>query len=143
GSGIEFRAEVDARTTPLYVFNTFEAFAEHMEQYVRETLREGLAGWQVTDCLVTMTRCGYSVPDGPPSRRGPLSTAADYRKLTPLVVMQALEQAGTVVCEPVVRASLELPTDALGAVMSTLGRLGAAVEAPSLQGTLSMVAADL
>ena len=56
------------------------------------TLREGLHGWQVTDCVVTMTDCAYSVPDGPPSRRGPLSTAADFRKLTPLVLMQALEQ---------------------------------------------------
>jgi hypothetical protein len=32
--------------------------------------------------------------------RGPLSTAADFRKLTPLVLMQALKRAGTVVCEP-------------------------------------------
>ena len=63
---------------------------------------EGLFGWQVTDCVVTMTECDYSVPDGPPSRRGPPSTAADFRKLTPLVLMQALERAGTVVCEPMV-----------------------------------------
>jgi hypothetical protein len=40
------------------------------------------------------TDCGY---------RAPGTTAADFRKLTPLVLMQALEQAGTVVCEPTVR----------------------------------------
>ncbi len=99
-SGIEFRLEVDPRTTPLYLYKTLESFGEHMRQYVRQSLQEGLFGWQVTDCLVTMTRCTYSIPDGPPSRRGPPSTAADFRKLTPLVVMQALERAGTVVCEP-------------------------------------------
>ena len=110
-----------------------------MDQYVREALREGLFGWQVTDCVVTMTECTYSVPDGPPSRRGPLSTAADFRKLTPLVLMQALERAGTVVCEPIVRASLEIPTGTIGAVMAALARLGAAVETPSLQGKLSMI----
>ena len=65
-----------------------------MDQYVRQALREGLFGWQVTDCVVTMTKCTYSVPDGPPSRRGPLSTAADFRKLTPLVLRQALERPG-------------------------------------------------
>ena len=43
-----------------------------MGQYVRQTLQEGLFGWQVTDCVVTMTECDYSVADGPPSRRGPL-----------------------------------------------------------------------
>jgi ribosomal protection tetracycline resistance protein len=80
-----------------------------------------------------MTKCTYSVPDGPPSRRGPLSTAADFRKLTPIVVMRALEQAGAVVCEPIVRVGLEIPPDAIGVVTAALGRLGAAVEGPSLR----------
>lgn len=105
-----------------------------MDEYVCRTLREGLFAWQVTDCTVTMTRCNYSVPDGPPSRRGPLSTAADFRKLTPLVLMQALERAGTVVCEPTVRVLLELPAETTGAVMAALARLGAALETPSLKG---------
>lgn len=139
GSGVDFRLQVDPRTTPLYLYKTVESFTEHMGQYVRQTLREGLFGWQVTDCSVTMTRCSYSVPDGPPSRRGPLSTAADFRKLTPLVLMQALERATTVVCEPTVRVSLEIPTTRIGRVVPALARLGAAVEATSLQGDLSVV----
>jgi ribosomal protection tetracycline resistance protein len=141
GSGIDFRLQVDPRTLPLYLYKTAESFAENMGQYVRQTLREGIFGWQVTDCTVTMTDCTYSVPDGPPSRRGPLSTAADFRKLTPIVVMRALEQAGTVVCEPVVRVSLEIPTDTIGAVMPALARRGAAVETPSLQGKVCTIAA--
>ncbi len=136
-SGIDFRLQVDPRTVPLYIYKTVESFTEHMGQYVHQTLREGLFGWQVTDCVVTMTTCNYSVPDGPPSRRGPLSTAADFRKLTPLALMQALERAGTVVCEPILRVSLEAPTDAIGAVMAALARLGAAIETPSLQAKLS------
>ena len=105
GSGFEFRAQLDHRTVPLYLYKTVESFAESMRQYVEQTLREGLFGWQVTDCVVTMVECGYSIPDGPPSRRGPPSTAADFRKLTPLVLRQALERARTVVCEPTVRAA--------------------------------------
>jgi ribosomal protection tetracycline resistance protein len=139
GSGVEFRLQVDGRTVPLFVYKTVESFTQHMRQYVRTTLREGLSGWQVTDCVVTMIDCTYSVPDGPPSRRGPLSTAADFRKLTPIVVMRALEAAGTVVCEPTLRVSLEIPTVTIGAVMPELGRLGAAVETPSLQGKLSTI----
>jgi ribosomal protection tetracycline resistance protein len=140
GSRIDFRLQVDPRSVPLYIYKTLEGFSERMGQYVRQRLREGgLFGWQVTDCIVTMTKCIYSVPDGPPSRRGPLSTAADFRKLTPLVLMQALERAGTMVCEPIVRVSVEIPTGAIGAVMAALARLEAAVEAPSLRGTLSMI----
>ena len=139
GSGIDFRLQVDPRTVPLYIYKTFEGFSERMGQYIRLALVEGLLGWQVTDCFVTMTRCTYSVPDGPPSRRGPLSTAADFRKLTPLVLAQALERAKTVVCEPIVRATLEIPTGAIGPVMAALARLEAAVETPSLRGTLSVI----
>src|SRR4051794_26041558 len=143
GSGVEFRADVDARTIPLYLFKTFESFSEHMEQYVRETLREGLAGWQVTDCVVTMTRCGYSVPDGPPSRRGPLSTSADYRKLTPLVLMDALKEARTVVCEPIHRFHVGLPADTLGAVLPVLSKVHALPEPPEVRGSWATLEGDV
>jgi ribosomal protection tetracycline resistance protein len=143
GAGVAFRLDVDARSVPLYVYKTLESFTESMDGYVRRTLREGLFGWQVTDSLVTMTRCAYSIPDGPPSRRGPPSTAADFRKLTPLVLMQALETAGTVVCEPVVRAGVEVPTDSIGSVLPALARLAAVVGTPSAKGALSTIDAVL
>jgi ribosomal protection tetracycline resistance protein len=139
GSGVEFRLDVDTRGVPLFVYKRHENFAASMDDYVREALREGLFGWRVTDCVVTMSESNYSSPDGPPSTRGPLSTAADFRKLTPLVLMRALERAGTVVCEPVARVSLEVPTASLGAVLPALARLGAPGGAPSLKGELAVV----
>jgi len=139
GSGADFRLAVNARTVPLYVYKTLDSFAEHMDGYVRDSLREGLFGWQVTDCIVTMTSCGYSGADGPPSKRGPLSTAGDFRKLTPLVLRQALERARTVVCEPIVHARIEVPAESIGVVMDALGRAGAAVETQSLRGNLSTI----
>ena len=138
-SGVEFRLDIDPLTAPLYLYKTLDSFSEHMARYVRETLREGLHGWQVTDCVVTMTSCAYSVPDGPPSKRGPLSTSSDYRKLTPIVLMQALEQARTSVCEPVVRVRLEVPAESVGAVLAAVGQLGAPAEMESLRGDLATV----
>lgn len=128
GSGIEFRLQVDFRSIPLYVYRNIDDFTASMDEYVRRTLREGLYGWPVDDCTVTMTGCNYSVPDGPPSTRGPLSTAADFRKLTPLVVMQALEQVGTTVCEPMSRVSIDCPVAIMGPVLAELTALGATVE---------------
>ena len=96
-------------------------------------------GWQVTDCVVTMNRCAYSVADGPPSKRGPDSTAADFRKLTPLVLMQALERAGTAVCEPIARVTLEVPAASVGALMPALVRLGASFDSPSLEGEIATI----
>jgi ribosomal protection tetracycline resistance protein len=143
GSGVEFRLDVDHRGMPLYAYKTAGAFEESMAEYVREALRSGRLGWQVTDCVVTMTECAYAVPDGPPSRRGPLSKPADFRKLTPLVVASALERAGTVVCEPTVRVSLDVPTGTLGAVLPALIRLGGTVGTPTPSGRVSTVDALL
>src|SRR5437763_14104836 len=84
-----------------------------------------------------MTRCNYSIADGPPSRRGPTSTAADFRKLTPIVLMQALDEAGTVVCGPCARVDIEIPTATSGAVLPARARLGATVEPPARQGEIS------
>ena len=142
GSGVGFRVAAAPLTVPIHLYKTHQGFATHMEKHVLEALREGVHGWQVTDCVVTMTRCDYAVADGPPSRRGSTSPA-DYRFLTPIVLLQALENGRSVVCEPIMRGRLEVPTAMIGAVMSALARLGASVETPSTSGELTRVEAVL
>ena len=137
GSGVAFLDDADHRAIPLYVYGTVEAFAESMHRYVRAALQVGPFGWRVTDCLVTLTDCVYSSWDGSPSTRGPRSTAADFRKLTPLVVARALLDARTVVCEPVLRLRMELPADAVATVIAALARSGAGIEGRSQRGQLS------
>jgi ribosomal protection tetracycline resistance protein len=141
GSGIHFRLDVDPRTLPLFIYKNAGSFAESMTCYVRDALRAGRYGWQVTDCQVTMTRCGYYIGDGPtkPSLSTPRTTAADFRKLTPVVLDQALARAGTVVCEPMVSAHLEVPAGRIGAVLAALARLGAAVDAPQPHSDFSLL----
>jgi ribosomal protection tetracycline resistance protein len=138
-SGISFRLDVDHRSVPLFIYGTSEEFAACMHRYVRDALGEGLHGWRVTDCLVTMTDCMYSSADGPPSTRGPRSTAADFRKLTPLVVAEALGAARTVVCEPVLRLRLEVPAGTIATVVPALAKRAAAIEAQSPSGSLSTI----
>jgi len=87
------------------------AFYRAIAETVHDTLGQGLHGWEVTDCAVALTDAGYS---------SVLSTAADFRKLTPLVLMRALAEAGTTVCEPVETLELEIPEDALGPVCAAL-----------------------
>ncbi|MQA84529.1 MAG: GTP-binding protein [Streptosporangiales bacterium] len=134
-SGIEFQLRVDIRTAPIHIYKSVESFADMMGQYVRQTLQEGLFGWQVTDCIVSMIKCSYSSWDGPPSTRGPLSTAADFRKLTPLVVMSALKRAGTRVYEPMHRFHLEIPADTLGSMLPALARLRAVSRTQQMRGS--------
>jgi ribosomal protection tetracycline resistance protein len=118
GSGIEFRHDVEPRLIPLYLFKNLESFAGQMESYVREALAEGLAGWQVTDCRVTMTDCGYV---------SPATSAADFRRLTQLVLATGLQRAGTWVCEPLSDLTLEVPSGTASGVLASLQRLGGRV----------------
>jgi ribosomal protection tetracycline resistance protein len=145
GSGVEVLADprLDPRDAPLYTFKTFDAFVEHMGEYVRLALAEGLYGWQVTDCVVTVTKIAYSLADGPPSRRGPMPTSRDMKRLVPLVLMQALEEAGSAVCEPVFQIAAEVPTETIGPMLATLGRLGAGAATPMPRGELSVLEATL
>jgi ribosomal protection tetracycline resistance protein len=116
GSGVDVRFDVDVRTIPLYVFKTVGDFQNAMTRAVRTTLRQGLCGWEVHDCVVTMRRSGYLSPG---------TSAGDLRKLTPVVLMSALRRAGTVVCEPIHRFRLECPAESLRTVLSALGRMAA------------------
>ena len=119
GSGVEFRIEAEPGSMPA-------AFFRAVDDTVRETLQQGLHGWAVPDCLVTMTHTGYLAKQSAGHQRfnkSMSSTGEDFRKLTPLVVVAALRQAGTAVCEPVHRFRLDAPADTLGPVLAALTRL--------------------
>ncbi|MFD5912759.1 GTP-binding protein [Streptomyces massasporeus] len=124
GSGVGFRLEVELGSMPY-------AFFKAVEDTVRETLDQGLHGWQVTDCTVTMTHSGYS-PRQSHAHQGfdksMSSTGADFRGVTPLVLIEALRRAGTRVHEPMHHFRVEAPADTLGALLPVLAGLGAVPE---------------
>jgi len=143
GSGLRFRVQVGHQGIPLFIYKNMEGFAAAMEQHVTEALRQGLHGWQVTDATVSLVRSGYSVPDGGPATRGPLSGPQDFRKLTPLVVMAALKRAGTVACEPVHHFRLECPADTTAVLLPVLARLRAVPGVSATKGPVIILEGDI
>jgi ribosomal protection tetracycline resistance protein len=117
-TGVQFRLEVELGSIPL-------SFHKAVEETVQETLRQGLYGWQVTDCTVTMTHSGYNSVG---------STAGDFRNLAPLVLMSALKQAGTAVHEPIHRFHLEIPADTFGAIVPVLAHMRAVLQTQESRG---------
>jgi ribosomal protection tetracycline resistance protein len=144
-SGVKFSLDVDHRSLPMFIYKTEEGFIDHMMKYIRRSLRRGLFGWEVTDCIVTMTGCGYYTSDGPAKPTVPMAraTSADFRKLTPRVVQKALERAGTQVCEPMVRLNVESPSDTIGDVLQAIAQLGGSIAQTKVRGTISNVEARL
>jgi ribosomal protection tetracycline resistance protein len=139
GSGVAFRIEAELGSMPL-------AFFRAVEDTVRRTLAQGLRGWQVTDCTVAVTHSGYLGKHSLGHARftkSLSSTGEDFRKLTPLVLMNALRQARTVVCEPVHRFRLDLPPDTAGVVLPMLARLRAVPLRQRPEGTSMVVTGDI
>jgi ribosomal protection tetracycline resistance protein len=126
-TGVVFRLEVELGSIPL-------SFHKAVEDTVRATLQQGIYGWQVTDCTVTMTHSGYSSVS---------STAGDFRHLTPLVLMSALKQAGTIVCEPMHRFHLEIPADTFGRIVPVLAQLRAVPQTSALRDSSCVLEGDI
>ncbi|MGW1094494.1 GTP-binding protein [Streptomyces sp. NPDC002455] len=135
GSGVEFRREVELGSMPY-------ALMRAVEDTVVETLGQGIHGWQVTDCTVTMTHSGYWPRQSHSHAafdKSMSSTAGDFRHLTPLVLMDALRRAGTTVYEPMHRFRAEIPADSLGPLVPVLARLRAVPGPPETRDGVCVV----
>ncbi|MFF4255662.1 tetracycline resistance ribosomal protection protein Otr(A) [Streptomyces sp. NPDC001663] len=109
GSGGVFTYETELGALP-------RAFHQAIEDTVHTGMLSGLSGAPVTDYRVTLTRSGYCAP---------ISTAADFRGLTPIVLRTALERARTLLYEPYHAFETEIPLDALAPVTAQLASCGA------------------
>jgi ribosomal protection tetracycline resistance protein len=139
-SGVTYRRAVEVHGTMP------PAFFAAVEETVHESLRHGLSGWQVTDCVVTMTHSGYFPRQSRPHQgfdKSVSSTAGDFRNLTPLVLMDALRQAGTTVYEPMHRFHLEAPADTLGSLLPVLGRLRAVPHTTTTRGEVCLLDGEI
>jgi ribosomal protection tetracycline resistance protein len=125
-SGIQIAFQLRPETVPLFIYKTVEAFETAISDTLRATLQEGLYGWEVHDCRIVVHQSGYV---------SPISSARDFRLLAPLVLMQALVEAGTCVCEPLQHFRLEIPLVAFSPIWSLLARLGASPQAPDIEET--------
>ncbi|RZU76368.1 ribosomal protection tetracycline resistance protein [Micromonospora kangleipakensis] len=138
-SGVEFRLGIELGSMPL-------AFLKAIEETVRETLRQGLRGWSMIDCVVTLTHGGYWARQSHSHGvfdKSMSSTAGDFRNLTPLVLMAALTRAGTRVHEPIHRFRLDVPTDLFGAVLPVLAGLGAVPRDSTVRGSSYLVEGEV
>jgi ribosomal protection tetracycline resistance protein len=135
GAGTTFRLGIEPGSLP-------SAFIKAVEATVHECLQQGLYGWQVTDCAVTLTESGY-IPPPPYGWSKWSSSASDFRQLTPLVLMTAVRRAGTAVYAPWHRFELEAPAGSVRAILPALARLGAVPRSQSAEGQVCWLEGDI
>jgi ribosomal protection tetracycline resistance protein len=124
GSGVVYKSTSGALPLPSY---------RAIEETVRASLAQGVYGWEVTDILVTLTHTGQI----------PTTTVSDFRNLVPLVLMEALSQAGTDVYEPINQFELTVPASALSTAIFKLSQLRAEFEQPILHDNAFLLSGTL
>jgi ribosomal protection tetracycline resistance protein len=127
GSGLACDLEVERGSMP-------PAFFVATWEGVRAGLAQGLSGWAIPDARVVLTHTGYYPRQSAMHQKfnkNISSVGADFRNLAPVLIHEALRQAGTVVCEPVETFHLEIPADALPAVTVTIARLSGRITGTS------------
>ncbi|GIN87193.1 tetracycline resistance protein [Heyndrickxia sporothermodurans] len=123
GSGISYQLGVELGSLPL-------AFHKAIEDTVFSVLMQGIYGWEVTDIVITLTHSGYA---------SPVTTASDFRKLVPLVLMEALAKARTEVYEPMEEFELTVPIPSISKVMYKLSALHVEFEEPILHNDMYLL----
>jgi ribosomal protection tetracycline resistance protein len=91
------------------------SFHTAIEETLPTELKEGLLGWRVIDCVVTLTNGRFSAPTPP---------AGYFRQLTATALRKALSQAGTTVCEPFSEIEVEFPAQTMSRVLQKLTAAG-------------------
>jgi ribosomal protection tetracycline resistance protein len=99
------------------------SFHVAIEETIAAEVEEGLYGWRVTDCAVSVVHSRFSAPT---------PSAGEFRRLTTAAFRQALRRSGTTVCAPWSRFDVEIPTDALTGVLAKLVAAGATPEPAEL-----------
>lgn len=111
GEGLTYASEVSLGSLS-------KTFQNAVEEAVRQTMRHGLLGWEVTDAKVTFTASEYNSVD---------STPSDFRDVTPMVLMEALEKAKTELLEPYYEFELRVPQNAGSRALADLQKMRAVI----------------
>ncbi|EMC5504350.1 tetracycline resistance ribosomal protection protein, partial [Salmonella enterica] len=97
GSGMQYESSVS-----LGYLN--QSFQNAVMEGIRYGCEQGLYGWNVTDCKICFKYGLYY---------SPVSTPADFRMLTPIVLEQAFRKAGTELLEPYLSFKVYAPQEYL------------------------------
>lgn len=101
---------------------------------MKETLKQGLYGWEVTDLIVTLIGGEHHTVHTHP---------LDFFVATPCAVMNGLANAGTTLLEPMLQVRISAPKELSSKIMGDLLLMRAETDSPVIAGDTFYVEALL
>jgi len=112
GGGLQFKTDVS--------FGDLQkTFQNAVEEAVLKNCKNGVFGWEVTDVKVIFNYSDYD---------SEVSTPSDFRNLTPLVLMEAFENAEMMLLEPFLSFELQAPQTSIPKALYDLQRMDAKID---------------
>lgn len=122
-SGVEIVSNVSTG----HLLKTFQnGILDGINRYINQ----GLMGWPLTDIKVTITKGNYD---------SVMSTPSDFRDLTPIVFMKALEISKTKLLWPILEFRLKVPKSSIGKVLAEISSMNATFEKPINKGSVCLI----
>ena len=125
GSGVRFESAIKEKQLPY-------RYQHHVELSLRDALKQGLYGWEVTDARFTLTGGEHHHVHTHP---------LDFFVATPIAVLRALTDSGTVLLEPIVRVTLSAGEEFLGKTIRDILQMRGEFDSPAVsKGVFSLEA---
>ena len=117
GAGLQFRSIIKEKQLPY-------RYQHHVETSVKETLKQGIFGWEVTDALVTLTGGEHHHVHTHP---------LDFFVATPIAALRALTDCGSQLLEPFVRVRMSAGEEYLGKVLGQILDMRGVFDSPVIR----------
>ncbi len=96
-------------------------YQQEIQRAIPEALEQGIKGWQVTDCKITLVE---GEDHNVHSRSG------DFLIATPMALLNGLVESGTTLLEPIVSFKLNASIDLLGTISSDITKMRGTLNSP-------------
>ena len=116
GSGVRFESAIKEKQLPY-------RYQHHVELSLRDALKQGLYGWEVTDARFTLTGGEHHHVHTHP---------LDFFVATPIAVLRALTDSGAVLLEPIVRVTLSAGEEFLGKTIRDILQMRGEFDSPAV-----------
>ena len=116
GSGVHYKSEIS-------VNDVATKYQKEIEQTIPKALEQGIKGWQVTDCKITLVE---GEDHNVHSRSG------DFIIATPMAIMNGLSQSGTTLLEPILTFYISASIELLGAITSDITKMRGSFDSPQM-----------
>ncbi len=118
GSGVVYSSEISVNDALL-------KYQKEVERTMPLALEQGIKGWEVTDIKITLVEGTDHVVH---------SRAGDFAIVTPMALMNGLQDIGTVLLEPIMSFEISAPDSFLGQISGDLHKMRAEFQQPIFNG---------